>query len=90
MTTVTLTKTAAEMIGMHTTYQLGDHDDQSSSRVTVASWHLPAGYWIGETVMGEAAIFSADNQYCEITEHTSGRPQLITSAREMPVLEVAE
>lgn len=54
-------------------------------------WYtLPDGYSIGETVSGEKAIFDANDKHCEIVMHRSGRPQLVSLAREMPVLAECE
>jgi hypothetical protein len=53
-----------------------------------AAFELPEGYEVGETTSGEIAIFSPKNQYCHITLHSSGLPQLQSGTNESsPVLQ---
>lgn len=86
MTTVLLTKTRSGFVNVPASFRIGHHDDGSSSLVSCAEYALPEGYRLAKTTMDEDAIFDASNRYCEIIEHSSGRPKLVSGAREMPVL----
>ena len=87
---VKLTKHESGFSNVPATYKVGDHDDGSSHLVSCASYILPAGYRIGETQLGEPAIYDDAGRHHEIVEHSSGRPQLVSSRREMPVLARSE
>jgi len=54
---------------------------------TTEEYYLPEGYQVAKSAFGELEIYDASNKHCEIVEHIpSGRPQLVSVAREMPVL----
>ncbi len=64
------------------------HDEYTED---LATYMLPAGYTVAETKYGELAIWDQRNQYCEIVQHTCGRPQLVSIGKggvdpQMPVL----
>lgn len=54
----------------------------------LCEYRLPSGYSVAKTNYGETAIFDAKNKYCNIVQHASGRPQLVSEiAARMPILE---
>lgn len=55
-----------------------------------ATFRLPEGYSLGEANGGGTAVFDPTGHYCHIERHVSGRPQLVGSVRQMPVLEHAD
>lgn len=52
----------------------------------IQEYLLPEGYQVAKNVFGEREIFDPQGKYCEIIQHPSGRPQLVSTATEMPVL----
>jgi len=68
--------------GKNTPYYQGD-DDGGRDYV------LPPGYELSTTQYGEPAIYDSTGAYCDIVVHNSGRPQLSTAGKEMPVLSLA-
>lgn len=65
--------------GNNTEYYEGDDDGGKH-------YELPEGYHIAESVSGEYKIYDPQNRYCDIIEHSSKLPQLISLATEMPIL----
>lgn len=57
---------------------------------TVETYWLPSGYTVARSVGGVLCIYDRDGVYCDIVEHSCGRPQLISSARDLPILKCAE
>ena len=55
----------------------------------VQEYRLPEGYHVAKSNVGELEIYDPQNKHCEIVMHPTGRPQLASSARQMPVLKVA-
>jgi hypothetical protein len=57
----------------------------------VATYVLPQGYTVAKTKFGELAIWDQRDQYCDIVQHSCGRPQLVSIGKggvdtQMPVL----
>lgn len=52
-------------------------------------YFLPDGYDLAETKDGSKEIFHGDIA-CQIIVHSSGRPQLISNSKSMPVLDLAD
>jgi hypothetical protein len=53
----------------------------------LVEYYLPEGYTVDKTKYGETAIFDPADKYCNIVMHRpTGRPQLVSESREMPVL----
>lgn len=53
----------------------------------IAEYYLPEGYTVAKTSLGETGIFDPADKYCDIVMHRStGRPQLVSASRDMPVL----
>lgn len=50
---------------------------------------LPEGYCVAMSQGGTEEIYDRRGKCCAIHEHNSGRPQLVSSSPEMPVLEFA-
>lgn len=53
---------------------------------------LPDGYTVAKTRLGDEAIYDMEDNECEITTHSSRRPQLVSlnSRRSFPVLHTCE
>lgn len=87
MTTVTLTKIRSGFDNVPANFLVGDHNDETSSLVTAAAYVLPEGYSVGRNSLDEEMIFAPNGWGCEIVEHTSGKPQLVSGdLHSMPVL----
>ena len=56
-------------------------------REETATYSLPPGYSVSRSNAGDLAIYDATEDHCEISMHSSGWPQLVSLAREMPVLQ---
>jgi hypothetical protein len=52
----------------------------------VQRYYLPAGYKVALSNGEQLCIYDTGGQRCEIVQHNSGRPQLVTGGRDMPVL----
>ena len=48
---------------------------------------LPTGYELADTKYGEKMIFHGETA-CQLQVHSSGRPQLVSSSKSMPVLDL--
>lgn len=84
--TVPITKTRSRFVNFPASFEVGDLDDGSSCLVSSREYTFPDGYHVAKTSMGEDAIFDAADRCCEIVEHSSGLPQLVSGDRKMPVL----
>jgi len=61
----------------------------TDQRYDVESYWLPPGYTVTESNGGTQEIYDDKGNHCEIIEHSSGRPQLISTMTHMPVLKRA-
>lgn len=52
-------------------------------------YNLPDGYSVAQTKAGDMAIYDQNNCHCAILVHSSGGPQLVSSALKRPVLDLA-
>ena len=87
MQTVTITKIRSGFADVPATFLIGDVDDASSSLVSSATYVLPEGYSLGRNSRNEEMIFAPSGWGCEIVEHSSGKPQIISGhPHSMPVL----
>lgn len=50
------------------------------------TYWLPNGYTVSSCAVGTLEIYDAKDNHCDVVEHNSGRPQLISVAPNMPVL----
>jgi len=55
-----------------------------------ADYELPEGYTVATNFVGRPMIFDSEDSGCEIIEHISGNPQLISKSEAQPVLKRAE
>jgi hypothetical protein len=83
---VTLTRKNSEFSNKPASFAIGDYDDGSDCHLSVEKYVLPEGYRVAMTVMDQPAIYDAEGYACDIVEHVSGLPQLVSCARKMPVL----
>lgn len=87
-TTVTLIRRRSGFVNVADAFQVmmpGAWVDEYNEEV--AEYYLPEGYKVAKSVYDELEIYGPNDKHCEIVEHRpTGRPQLVSSSREMPVL----
>ncbi|MEO1419440.1 MAG: hypothetical protein AAFU66_00570 [Pseudomonadota bacterium] len=85
--TVTLIRSRSGFANVPDTFRVtagpDDFDDYNEQPET---YWLPKGYEVAESSVGALCIYDSDGEYCEIMEHSSGRPQVFSGSRNMPVL----
>ena len=86
MNTVTLYKIHSGFNNVRNTFELEKHFADEEKGDFGAEYTLPEGYTVGENIVGRPMIFDQTGIGCEITEHTSGRPQLFSRFGTSPVL----
>lgn len=87
MVTVTLYKIHSGFVNKPASFELEAALANESNGDFAAQYALPAGYSVGENTIGSPMIFDPRGQGCELVEHTSGRPQLVSGLPTMPVLD---
>ena len=89
-TTITLIRHHSGFVNVDDSFQTIEPGfDPSIDEFTesLAEYYLPEGYTVAKTIMGETAIFDPADKHCKIIMHRpTDRPQLVSGAREMPVL----
>lgn len=88
MTKVTLFKIHTGFANKPATFELEAHFADETKGDFGAEYALPDGYSLGENFVGRPMIFDVDGSGCEILEHVSGRPQLVSGSKQQPVLDV--
>jgi len=53
---------------------------------SIEVYYLPTGYTVAVSTSDQLCVYDACGAYCEIVQHDSGRPQLVSDSRDMPVL----
>lgn len=89
MTTVTLLHIESGFANIPTRFVVVDddyEDYEDDCHVYPVTYDLPDGYTIAMCTDHERRIFDSRGTYCDIVEHSCGRPQLISASRHMPVL----
>jgi len=71
-------------------YSLTDENVDETRGDEGADYVLPDGYTVAEDNLGRPQIFDPQGERCAIVEHSSGRPQLVSSLHSArPVLDLA-
>lgn len=72
----------------------GAEDDYDEYTESVVTYQLPDGYRISPNMLDEYMIYDDKGDHCDICQHSSGQPQLVSGGRggadvRMPVLKKA-
>jgi hypothetical protein len=91
MTTVTITETKSGFANQPSSYQVGDHyDDTTHLSCLPVTYDLPPGYRVAESNRGTMEIYDSSGAHCEIVRHSSGLLQLMSSQRGAVLKPVAQ
>lgn len=88
---VTLIRRRSGFANVVDTFSVTRDPDSADPYTEVAeTYWLPSGYTVAQSVDGVLCIYDRNDVHCDIFEDLRGRPRLVSSAKDMPILKSAE